>query len=689
MSMEFVNEKQYVIDSFKINFEKFKFKKLAIYGIGPNTKLILENFPDYNIIGLMDEVSVGDIKFGKPTISSEGAIELGVDLIIIVARINNVPIIYRRIAEICEKNAVPVYDINGTKIEKHDIREENLTEYENISKEKLMYKINHSDVISFDVFDTLVMRKFLYPRDVFRILAKDSDGFFEERVKSEEEFYAKGHNPNIYDIYDKLPKFDLNKEIDLEKDILIKREEVCQMIDYAKSQGKDVFAVSDMYLPKEIIYQIFGNLGICIDKANILVSCDYNASKSNGLFLELRKKVGNKKILHIGDNYHADIISAKKYGIEDTFEIKSALKMLEDSKAADILRYDNSIENRMIIAELISVQLNNPFLFSETNGKFKIDSPYTLSYSFIAPLIYSFFVWMIKKAKEERLDGILLAGRDGYIIEKIYSQLKDKHPQMPICKYFYTSRQAAILSGIETKEDIKFATSLAFAGTAKEMLIKRFMLDEKDILPQEYDNEEYILLHKEAIFNQCMNFRIQYKNYIETLGFSDEAKLGFFDFVSSGTSQKMLNSLFKKALTGLYFAIVVANTDYKPNINMTSIFGRVNVFNHNYKIASNYLYLENIMTSPEPTFIGIDSNGQKIFIQEKRAEAQLKELESIHQGILDYLSKTKIELDIFDRVDIELVDIIEDFVNDKFSVKEYIANENVLEDEFCNRTFVL
>ena len=100
--------------------------KIAIYGVGKNTRIILESFDSDNIVGLMDEVRKGDIIYGKRVITVEEAAALGVDAIIIVARASNVKIIYRRIKDACIKHSIKVYDINGN-ILRQVITEEKLS----------------------------------------------------------------------------------------------------------------------------------------------------------------------------------------------------------------------------------------------------------------------------------------------------------------------------------------------------------------------------------------------------------------------------------------------------------------------------------------------------------------------------------------------------------------------------------
>ena len=48
------DEEKYVVDSFLNIFSKYKEKRIALYGTGANTKIILNNVSGFNFVGLMD-----------------------------------------------------------------------------------------------------------------------------------------------------------------------------------------------------------------------------------------------------------------------------------------------------------------------------------------------------------------------------------------------------------------------------------------------------------------------------------------------------------------------------------------------------------------------------------------------------------------------------------------------------------
>jgi FMN phosphatase YigB (HAD superfamily) len=585
-----------------------------------------------------------------------------------------------------------VYDISGGLVNIADVEQKSFDKYSEITEQILKGKIDKSDIVSFDIFDTLLMRRVLYPRDIFALIEhKIGDDFYKRRINAENELYHEGKHPTINDIYGRLGNVSPDIEVEIEAKYLVRRERMFAILKYARETGKEIFAVSDMYLPRDVMKKLLDKFDVPIETGNILVSCDYGTSKSNGLFDVLRSKSGDKRILHIGDNYEADITSAKRYGIDDIFHIESALTMLEDSYASEILKYDDTLANRLLIGEFISRQLNNPFLFSGTHGKFYFGNIYEMIYQLVAPLIYCFFGWLVKKSRELRLDRILLSSRDGYILERMYQIFKSRGEELPRMQYFYTSRAAAVLAGLNDDEDIRHAARLAYAGKTKDMLKKRFGLTDGEILPGcDLDAENYALANKDAIMRRAETARMRYKAYINKFEIPAGANVGFFDFVSSGTCQKGLLNFVSFNLKGLYFAALNNETEYKSDAEIHAMFGTLNMFEKNYNITESYIFLENILTSCEPTLRGFDDNGGPLFLEESRTERQMRTVREIHRAILDYMRNTKMNLSDVTETDAAAADLLLNLLQSKLSLAEtdYFDTER-FSDEFCNRTFNL
>lgn len=690
-----ISEKEYIIRCYKMYFAHFQDKKMVIYGIGKNTRIILENFTNENIVGLMDESRTGEWIYGKEIITMEEAVSRGTEIILIVARASNVNIIYRRISEVCAYHGIRIYDINGEEITPEAVMDCDCSAYLQITFSNLKQKIDSVEVISFDIFDTLVMRDVLYPRDIFSLVEmKTGHGFRDKRIRSEVNLYAEGKSPRLKEIYarmgeDFLPEYELEEE----RKHLHRRQSGCQALDYAQKQGKEIYFVSDMYLDSIVLERLLQDLDIPAQKERILVSCEFGVSKCNGLFLELRKRAGTRRILHVGDNREADIEAARRYGIEDTFYIPNALKMLEDSYAESLLNYTVTLEARLVIGKFLTQVFSDGFIFSDSQGKIVLSNNRQIGEIFVAPFIYRFFGWLLDMAEKKNLEHILLAARDGRLLERIYYYFEEKGRKQPRMDYFYISRAVAVLAGIREDEDILHSSRLAFNGSEKELLKSRFRLADEDICPQRgMVEQDYILMHKEAILKSADKVRGRFEKYIASICNEDEEDIGFFDFISSGTCQKALMNIVNFHLTGLYVGNVNNETEYKPDIDVSSMFGEssYNVFKKGYCVLDNYFLLENIITSEEATLIDFDQEGHPVLGQELRTDRQLQALEDIQNGVLSYIKESSLEPEDMCRVDLKLVDLIFGLLSESSCVvRTDYFREHHLEDSFCNRKFDL
>lgn len=94
--------------------EKFKGKKIALYGLGANTqKFICETGDFFDIVGLLDGFRTEGELYGKKIIDFNNCAEFGVELIIVVARPGSCKAIAKKISKACEKSGIELYDVHG------------------------------------------------------------------------------------------------------------------------------------------------------------------------------------------------------------------------------------------------------------------------------------------------------------------------------------------------------------------------------------------------------------------------------------------------------------------------------------------------------------------------------------------------------------------------------------------------
>ncbi|MBQ1466994.1 MAG: hypothetical protein IIZ27_00800, partial [Solobacterium sp.] len=240
-------------------------------------------------------------------------------------------------------------------------------------KDRIKQMIREHAVISFDIFDTLLLRKTLYPRDVYILTeykAKHAgypaDRFAAIRARTED------NNPycTLDDIYEVLADyFDWNSdtekamkqlEIDVERSVLEPRKAVVELFNYALDQGKQVILTSDMYLPEDLLHEILQEKEISGYK-KIFVSCDCKQAKQTGLYSQLMNLCNNPgDILHIGDNPEADGKAPEESGI-DSIIIPSVLSLAQNSSWNKTVEFASTLMERCLLGLSFSHIFANPF----------------------------------------------------------------------------------------------------------------------------------------------------------------------------------------------------------------------------------------------------------------------------------------------------------------------------------------
>lgn len=639
-------EDEYIQEQFKVNFLRDKnYKNIIIYGTGIHTQRLLEAVDNDCIAGLMDAKRNGEVLWGKCVLSENEVAGLENPCIVILARQAVIYVIYRRIMSFVHQHGIPVYDINGNLF--HDTEEDAKKECFQLSEESIKRKIEQSEVISFDVFDTLITRKVIRPKDIFKIvrerLGNRGFDFVAERIQAEGDL-DNMQSPKIEMIYKQMQKNlglqdteieQLQKlEIQTEKDFLYRREAMCQILEWTLSLGKDVYLVSDMYLSKRVLENILSELGITGYK-ELLVSCEYQCTKENGLFEVLlhEKHITPEKCLHIGDNRFTDELSAQRSGI-NTYKIYSPIEMLESSIYADLIELCNSLEENIVLAGFAAEAYNNPFGRYEGNGRLFLETEKEIIRYIIAPVIFKYMLWLTQKLKTTGSDFVLFPSRDGFLLKRLYEKICKKYTELllPKSMYLFTSRRLALVSAAQSREDIERIISLPDERKIAESIFSRFQVSAENISETEELSEDLTKL----ILKKTKEEKENYTAYLKLFNLGKYRNIAFVDFVAIGTVQESLEKLTGQSYHGLYFMRRMPDTKRREQLNCDALYGTATDFSANTNLYRFYYLLENLLTSYEPSVFSIDIEGKPIFYKETRTKEQLKLVKQVHSYIEEY-----------------------------------------------------
>ncbi|ADQ06814.1 Haloacid dehalogenase domain protein hydrolase [Caldicellulosiruptor hydrothermalis 108] len=671
-NQEDIDYRRRFIEEFRFNFNEYKNKNIVLYGIGEKTKLILEEAKEFNFVGLMDKDTVGSVIYGLKVLSYDEVISSNVDLIIIVANMSVSELIYRRISFLKKDYGIEIKYINGTT--PVDFGDEIISNdpYWLNDINKLKSEIEKHDVISFDVFDTLLMRKVLNPSDIFDLVERElyykyniEIPFKIKRIEAEKYCYNYiDKNYDIFQIYSVLKELLnitdnnlLNKimqiEIELEMECCIPRSDIIDVYLYSIKKGKTVCITSDTYFNRKYLELLLRKNGILqFDK--LLISCEEKKSKSGGdMFEYLKQLYKQKKILHIGDNQISDREIPQKYSIS-TFQVRSGYDLILSSLLKDLLINVKNSSDSILMGVSMFPLLKSPFSLNKGKGAIYINSMYDIGYSFFGPMVLNFVLWLIKMAKKERIEKLLFFSRDGYIIEKIYKKIVEFYDlDAPESIYFLTSRRASSVAAIENWEDVVFI--IKNVCKCRNLKIKELIniafgiyIEDKDEFAEKYYYEvtekellDYLYNYADLTFENAKKERANYLKYISSLTIKEARNIGCVNFVGKGVTQYCVSKIMKKDLCGYYFA-----TEYDikniilPSQKAYGLYGEL-ISPHLSKtsISTKYLFGEIVFTSPDGQLVKFDDNGQPVFEKNSINEFHFSIINECHEGMLAFVEE--------------------------------------------------
>lgn len=626
-------------------FQQFKEKKILIYGTGKIAARLIESLSGFHIIGVIDRVYAEGYFEGIPILTWDDIKRNMADIIILGASKVNYQSIFERIQYRCIALGINIYGENGRNLMKDyqmKYMESSHMRYFQKNGDELKGIIDSYDAISFDLFDTLIMRKVLEPTDIFAIVEEKLKckkiqvaDFKKKRRTAEIQF----HNPKISQIYDRLKELTkmneeekmiaMETEIQCEKQCLVPRVAMVEIMNYAIENGKKVNIISDMYLPASVLEPFLKKMGI-EGYQKLYVSCDYGAGKGSGIFKIYRRDVGDVKCLHIGDNINSDVMIPQKYGI-DTYEIKSAIDMLKMSSLRRLLFCSGKINNHVALGLVLAELLNDPFALYKTAGFVPIKQQQVLAKLFIAPSVLIYMQTLAQIIHAKKYEAILFTARDGYLLKKIYeAQLADKY-HIPAV-YFLASRKLSLASTIVSVQAVLglckwFQTKEKLGSFLKEM----FTESEFFLYEAEGNLEETLISVSDKLIYYSDAIRKNYKKYADNLHIDWSKKYLLCDLNSSGTVQNALNEIFSTDLDGLY----LCRKGSSRKINVVSVYDERDGADFTHAVD----LLETILTSNDPSVKTMDEEGSPIYTEEKRTKSELIMVQTAQNAIMEYVQQ--------------------------------------------------
>lgn len=589
--------------------------------------------------------------------------------------------------------------------------------------------LNRYEYISFDIFDTLIKRNVMNPKDIFifvderykRKKGKKNElkDFVLQRINIEKKLREnKGKEITLNEIYNDLALIygddvasELKKiECEVEIDLCCPNLQVKSIYENCIKFEKKILIITDMYLNRDTIKKMLDKCGYeKYDK--LYISSENRLTKESGELYKFIKKdlqIDETRWLHIGDNKKSDYNQAIKNGIN-----AKLIKTIDNK-----LKYVNIKKNRDFIESRLNATLNN---FSEN----KFEYYERLGYESFGPIVVGFVNWLVKEFKKENINKVYFLSRDGYIIKKIYDIIETEDVES---HYLYVSRRSlqvpsfyidsdydTVLDSFFLPREIKFETLIKKLGLTFEEIAevaekysfnKDTIIECKNIKSNKLFRQFYNVIKSKIIDNAKEEY-LALVEYLKQNKF--EGKVAIVDIGWFGNMQLALDKVIKHASIDAeiygYYVGLIPEGDLQNRMNMK---GYLFSANHNEDL---HIKEKNFNSIFETCFLATHGSVKKYYFKDNvfniefypyecKDSIMKKDIEIFQQGAIKFaeywysMSDAKyIDIDsrlafetfcnIFIKPDIEIAKKIGDWRF--FDIEEtYIAKPNKLNQYIFN-----
>lgn len=531
------------------------------------------------------------------------------------------------------------------------------------SKADMVAQLSSYDVISFDMFDTLVFRPFSAPDDLFYILGERLGILDFKRIRIEQEYLArldcfqtKGHKEvTLEGIWNRMEReVGISKEEGMQAECELECQ-LCFANPYMKyvyekllEMGKQIIITSDMYLPEEFLGKLLQKCGYT-GYHRLYVSNAYGRNKADGsLYRILREDVKNAKLVHVGDNEYSDVKMAKREGMKAVY-YPNINKMSHTYRTFDMSPLIGASYRGIINQKLYA-----------GNNRYSMEYEYGFIYGGLFALGYCNFIH--KYCKEHGIDTVVFLSRDGDILKQVYDRLYPNENTV----YMYWSRAVAVRLMAEYNRYDYFRRYLYHKCNQKFTIREIFSAMDLAFLAEQYsdakayltdknveDVKAFLQEHFEEIIESYAGLKKAAKVYCSQI-FADLSKAAVVDIGWAGSGALALSYLLERdwkipcEITGM---VAGTNTFWSTEPEASESFlqseqlvSYMYSMSHNRDLLKkhnpnqNYnLYWELLLASPKRKLLGMElTEESKVVFRFDEADTKEAGIKEIQKGILAF-----------------------------------------------------
>ena len=309
--------------------------------------------------------------------------------------------------------------------------------------EEFARKLAAYDVISFDVFDTLILRSFGKPTDLFFMVGQKLEYPDFERIRREMEQKARkrkyrqcGHSEvtfeEIWEVMEEetgiAAEYGAGVEWKTELQYCFANPYFAEVVRILQEKHKKMIITSDMYLHRDQIRDLLQKAGYP-EFSEYYVSCEYGCGKGQGTLYQIVKENCGQglKYAHVGDNEFSDQKRAKESGF-DAYPYQNVNVWGKKFRSEDMSAILGSMYRGIVNAHL-------------HNGLNRYSMAYEFGFVYAGLFVLGYCQFIHEYVRTHQTDKILFLARDGDILNQVYQILYPEEKGR--CEYVYWSRLAA------------------------------------------------------------------------------------------------------------------------------------------------------------------------------------------------------------------------------------------------------
>lgn len=321
------------------------------------------------------------------------------------------------------------------------------------------------DLISLDIFDTILHRAVKVPHDLFLEVGRRAiaEGLLDEAmtaaefalIRTEMEKIARKVKSELEgttevsfsEIWQQAPGYFLQRdkiselELTIELELSFPNPYLLCLVNELREKGKQLIFTSDTYFERHFITRLFEKSAIAVNDTELLLSCEQNVNKATGklftVLLERYPTVLPERILHIGDNLVSDSMQPQRFGITSLY-------------LAGIHRETEQTQRHLLLG---SATAENPLstLYRLGNAREPASSNFFRHFgaAVYGPVLASFCLWVVADAQRRGIKLLCPIMREARIFTPLLKAMVSALKLDIQVRDFYISRKAAFLPAMQ------------------------------------------------------------------------------------------------------------------------------------------------------------------------------------------------------------------------------------------------